>query len=216
MMTKIIEEAPEMVAESLFDVGAVKVNLTQNFMLSAGINSPLYCDARLFYSNFDARARISALVLFWINKHHPDIDAVVGVMSGGIGLAASLANNKQLPLLYVRRAPKDHGLFNQIEGELPFDGAKVIVVDDVITTGQSALKVVEALRRGQNGKRANVLSVCTVFDWNFPAVNQLFEDANIEKRHLTTLNSLVAYGVKHQLLTDDEEQQIRQFYRQHC
>lgn len=216
-MVKFIEDAPQMVSENLFKNGAVKIDLENYFMLSAGISSPLYCDARQLYSDFNARSRVSAVFLFWINQYHPNIDAIVGVTSGGIGWATTIANNKLLPLLYVRPEPKHHGLFNQIEGDLPFDGANVIVVDDVITTGQSSLKVVKALRDGKNGKKANVLSVCTVFDWDFPDVNKQFEDAGIEKRHLMTFRSLLEYGVEHKLLSEDAEKHIREFYKQrHC
>ena len=80
-----------------------------------------------------ARSRVSSRILFWVNSHYPEIDDVVGVASGGIGWAMTLANCKLLPVLYARRESKDHGLLNQIEGELPKDGAKVVVLDDVIT-----------------------------------------------------------------------------------
>ena len=91
-------------------------------------------------------------------------------------------------------------LHNQIEGELPKDGAKVVIIDDVITTGGSTLSVVEALRRGKNGKRAEVLGVFTVFDWDFTVVNKKFEDAGVSKTRITTMESVVRYGIEHGLL----------------
>ena len=151
-----------------------------------------------------------------MNSHYPEIDAVVGVASGGIGWAMTLANCKLLPVLYARRDAKDHGLLNQIEGELPKDGAKVVVLDDVITTGRSALSVCEALQRGKNGKKAEVLGVFTVFDWDFSVVNKQFEEAGIPKTRIIPLNTLIAYGINHGLLSDEDKRQIEEFYRQHC
>ena len=126
-----------------------------------------------------------------MNSHYPEIDAVVGVASGGIGWAMTLANCKLLPVLYARRDAKDHGLLNQIEGELPKDGAKVVVLDDVITTGRSALSVCEALQRGKNGKKAEVLGVFTVFDWDFSVVNKQFEEAGLYFCYLKIMGVLL-------------------------
>ena len=176
----------------------------------------MYVDARQLLSDMDARSRVSSRILFWVNSRYPEIDAVVGVASGGIGWAMTLANCKLLPVLYARRDAKDYGLLNQIEGELPKDGAKVVVLDDVITTGRSALSVCEALQRGKNGKKAEVLGVFTVFDWDFSVVNKQFEEAGIPKTRIIPLNTLIAYGINHGLLSDEDKRQIEEFYRQHC
>lgn len=215
-MTDFLKNAPDEIAATLFKLGAVKVNLSQYYKLGSGDLSPLYCDARLLYSDVDARNQVCSRILFWVNEYYPDIDAVVGVASGGIGWAMTLANCKMLPVLYARRDPKDHGLNNQIEGELPKDGAKVVVLDDVITTGQSALSVVNALRRGKDGKKAEVMGVFTVFDWDFLTVNKQFEEAQISKTRLVPLNKLVEYGIAHNLLCDADRLQIGDFYRKHC
>ena len=215
-MVDYLKDAPDEIAKMLFKLGAVKVNLSNYYRLGSGDFSPLYVDARQYLSDMDARSRVSSRILFWVNSHYQEIDAVVGVASGGIGWAMTLANCKLLPFLYARRDAKDHGLLNQIEGELPKDGAKVVVLDDVITTGRSALSVCEALQRGKNGKKAEVLGVFTVFDWDFSVVNKQFEEAGIPKTRIIPLNTLIAYGINHGLLSDEDKRQIEEFYRQHC
>ena len=127
-MVDYLKDAPDEIAKMLFKLGAVKVNLSNYYRLGSGDFSPLYVDARQLLSDMDARSRVSSRILFWVNSHYPEIDAVVGVASGGIGWAMTLANCKLLPVLYARRDAKDHGLLNQIEGELPKDGAKVVVL----------------------------------------------------------------------------------------
>lgn len=215
-MVDYLKDAPDEIAKMLFKLGAVKVNLSNYYRLGSGDFSPLYVDARQLLSDVDARGQVSSRILFWVNNCYPEIDAVVGVASGGIGWAMTLANCKLLPVLYARRDAKDHGLFNQIEGELPKDGAKVVVLDDVITTGRSALSVCEALQCGKNGKKAEVLGVFTVFDWDFSVVNKQFEEAGIPKTRIIPLNTLIAYGINHGLLSDEDKRQIEEFYRQHC
>lgn len=216
IMANFLESTPDEVAEVLFRLGAIKVNLSKYYKLGSGDYSPLYCDARTLYSNVDARNLVCGRIVFWVNSHFKHVDAVVGVTSGGIGWAMTLANCNQLPLLYARKEPKDHGLYNQIEGELPKDGAKVVIIDDVITTGGSTLSVVDALRKGKNGKRAEVLGVFTVFDWDFTVVNKKFEDANVSKTRITTMESVVKYGIEHGLLSKEDERQIEEFHMKHC
>ncbi len=215
-MVNILKDSPDELAQTLFRIGAVKVNFSKPYRLGSGDLSPLYCDARLLLSDVDARSQVCSRILFWINSRYREIDAVVGVASGGIAWAMSLANCKTLPCLYARRDPKDHGLLNQIEGTLPNDGAKVVVIDDVITTGRSTLSVCEALRRGKDGKRAEVLGVFTIFDWDFTVVNQRFDQAKISKTRIVTLDSLVNYGVQNGFLSDEDKRRINIFYQEYC
>ncbi|MBO5284329.1 MAG: hypothetical protein J6B00_00465 [Alphaproteobacteria bacterium] len=210
------EHLPQDVAELLFAKNAVKIDLENGFALKGGIHSPVFCEMPVLQSDVDARSQICGLLLFWVNRHYRDIDAVVGVASGGIGWAASLAGNKLLPLLCAHAVPKDHGMHNQIDGELPFDGAKVLVIDDTVTSGRSVLSVIKALREGKNGKKADVLGVCSVFDWDFPVVNQKFAEMGVEKMHILTFGSLLKYGVVHNLLTPDVEKRLQAFYNEHC
>lgn len=215
-MVNYLNSTPNDIAEKLFQIGAIKVNLSEYYKLGSGDYSPLYVDARALCSDVAARAMIAGRIVMWVHSEFKKVDAVVGVASGGIAWAMSFGNCDMIPVLYARKDAKDHGLLNQIEGELPKDGARVVVIDDVITTGGSALSVVKALREGKNGKKANVLGVFTIFDWDFTSVNKKFEELNIPKTHMVTLDTVVKYGVSHNLLSEEDEKQINTFYQKHC
>lgn len=215
-MVNYLNTTPNDIAEKLFKIGAIKVNLSQYYKLGSGDYSPLYVDARALCSDVDARVMIAGRIVMWVHSEFERVDAVVGVASGGIAWAMTFGNCDMIPVLYARKEPKDHGLLNQIEGELPKDGAKVVVIDDVITTGGSALSVVKALREGKNGKKADVLGVFTIFDWDFTVVNKKFEEQQISKTHMVTLDTVVKYGIEHNLLSEEDRKQINAFYQKHC
>jgi len=213
-----IRNTQDRVIETLYECDAVKVDLVNKFQLKGGYLSPVYCDTGVLESTIQTRGFTSTALLALVHNdfNRLNIDAIVGVVSGGISWAASLANCDALSLLRAHAHPKDHGLKNQIDGELPFDGAKVVVIDDMITSGKSVLSVVEALRAGKNGKKAEVLGVYSIFDWCFPAVDAKFKEAGVEKNHLIAFEDLLDYGFKHNKLPKEAEQPIRSFYEEHC
>lgn len=215
-MVNYLNDTPDTVAEMLFRLGAIKVNLSQYHKLASGDYSPLYFDAKVLLSDVDARSMVSGRIVFWVHSQFEQVDAVVGVADGGISWATTFGNCDMIPVLYALKEPKNHGLMNQIEGELPKDGAKVVVIDDVITTGDSALSVVNALREGKNGKKAEVLGVFSVIDWDMSAVNQRFEEENVLKTHMVTLDSVVKYGIEHNLLCEADREHILAFQQKHC
>ena len=215
-----VKEAQKRVIKTLYDCNAVKVDLVNKFQLKGGFLSPVFVDAGVLESTIDTRGTVSSALLTLVHedfkrtRNRLDIDAVVGVVSGGISWAASLANCDALSLLRAHAYPKDHGLKNQIDGELPFDGAKVIVIDDVITSGKSVLSVVDALRAGKDGKKANVLKVYTIFDWCFSSVDAKFEEVGVEKKHLISFKDLLDYGFEHGRIPQNAEKQIREFAKE--
>lgn len=215
-MNFLEKDCYEAVVTSMYSNGAVNIDFEDQYLLSSGVKSPLYIEAGALVSDFGTRGQIAGALLFWINEHcrkrNTKVDAIVGIAQGGIVWASSVANNKALPMLYAFAHRKDHGLFNQIAGELPFDGCKVIVLDDAITTGYSALEVVKALREGKNGKKAEVLGVYSIFDWDFPEVNTKFAELGVEKHHLVSVSSLLDYGVEHNMLDADIVSRLRQHY----
>ena len=217
-----LKNAQMRVIKTLYDCNAVKIDLVNQFHLKGGYVSPVYCDTGVLESTLETRGMVSSSMLglvhldFKKKMNQLDVDAVVGVVSGGISWAASLANCDGLSLLRAHSQPKNHGLCNQIDGELPFDGAKVIIIDDIITSGQSVLNVVHALRAGKNGKRAKVLGVYSIFDWCFPSVDAKFAEAQVEKKHLIAFKELLDYGFENHKLPEEAEESIRQFYKEHC
>lgn len=208
----------------MFKNKAININFEKLFKLSSGVESPLYIEASVLISDSWTRAKVSGALLFWINEQcslkGAKIDAVVGIAQGGIVWASSIANNKSLPLLYAFARPKDHGLFNQVAGDLreairneDKDTYNVIVVDDAITTGYSAIEVVKALQKGMNGKKVEVLGVYSIFDWNFPDVNQSFKDLGIDKKCLVSVDQLLDYGVDKGHLDVETVERLREYYR---
>lgn len=215
-MRKFFENAQREIVKTLYKSNALKFDLENKFQLKGGIVSPMYCETGVLENTLEARGSVGSALNFWLGVDFQKvrIDAIVGIASGGISWATSIANCRALPLIRAHGVPKNHGLCGQLDGELPFDGANVIVIDDMITSGHSAMSVVKALREGKNGKRANVLAVCSIFDWDFPSVNKKFEEAGIRKCHITSLAEVLQYGFDHKLFPEGAEEQIQRFYKE--
>jgi orotate phosphoribosyltransferase len=151
----------------------------------------------------------------YCNSIQSDTDAIVGVVSGGISWASGIANCDLIPVLRAHARPKDHGLHNQIDGELEKDGDKVIVVDDVLTSGSSVLSVVNALRKGKSNKKAEILAVYTILDWNLASTNKKFEEAGVKKVCLLTMEEVLDYGFEHSLIPIEYKPAIQSFMKEH-
>ncbi|CAG0906680.1 unnamed protein product, partial [Darwinula stevensoni] len=123
----------------------IRLNVEKPFQWSSGWFSPIYCDNRITLSDVEARTFIKKALAKAIKKHFPEVDAIAGVATAGIPQGALVADAMSLPYAYVRPKPKEHGMGNQIEGRLEA-GQKVVVIEDLISTGGSSLKAVEALR----------------------------------------------------------------------
>jgi len=212
-MEKFFKKAQEESIKTLYKCNALKFNLNGGFQLKGGIISPLYCETGVLENSLETRGTVGSALNFWLGIYFPKtkIDAIIGIASGGISWATSIANCRALPLIRAHGKPKNHGLCGQLDGELPCDGANVIVIDDMITSGNSVLNVVKALREGKNGKKANVLAVCSIFDWDFPTVNKKFEEAGIKKCHITSLAEVLQYGFDHKLFPEGAEEKIQRF-----
>lgn len=213
-MLTIEELAFQRVAKCLLSNNALKIDFDNLYVLGGDIKSPLYIDEGALISDVDSRVRISDSVTFWINQLHYNIDAIVAVASGGIAFGSAAANSKLIPFLYASSKPKDHGFFGQIVGDLPKDGARVVVIDNVIKTGKSAMNVVEALRRGKNGKKAEVVAVYGVFDWDLRSANERFKENNVEKHNLVTVKSILKYGVENNLINSEDAKRIMHYYNE--
>ncbi|MDD2995128.1 MAG: orotate phosphoribosyltransferase [Bacteroidia bacterium] len=175
---KSLEKA---VAEKLLRIKAVKLQPRNPFTWASGWKSPIYCDNRKTLSYPQIRTFIKIEISRLILELYPDVEVIAGVATGAIAQGALVADALGLPFIYIRPTPKDHGLENLIEGDLR-PGQKVVVIEDLISTGGSSLKAVEAIRKDGS----DVLGMIAIFSYGFPEAEQKFKAAKVK---LTTLCS---------------------------
>lgn len=187
------------VAEKLLQINAVKLNPQNPFTWASGWKSPIYCDNRKILSFPHVRDFIKSEMTNAIFTEFPEGDVIAGVATAGIPHAALVADLLNLPMVYVRAKPKEHGLGNQIEGVLS-DHAKVVLIEDLISTGKSSMEAVEAIQ--QTG--ATVIGVCSVFNYSFPQAEELFRNAGIPTFSLSNYNALLEYALQEKKITDEE------------
>jgi len=169
----------KLTAQKLLSVKAVKLQPSNPFTWASGWKSPIYCDNRKLMSYPSVRNFLKVEFARIILENHPDVEAIAGVATGAIAPGAIVADVLGLPFVYVRSTPKGHGMENLIEGDLK-PKQKVVVIEDLISTGGSSLKAVEAIRN--NG--AEVLGMVAIFTYGFPVAEQKMNEANVK---LTTL-----------------------------
>jgi orotate phosphoribosyltransferase len=173
---KVLEKA---VAEKLLKIKAIKLQPKNPFIWASGWESPIYCDNRKTLSYPQIRTFIKIEISRLILELYPDVEVIAGVATGAIAQGALVADALGLPFIYIRPTPKDHGLENLIEGDLR-PGQKVVVIEDLISTGGSSLKAVEAIRKDGS----DVLGMIAIFSYGFPEAEQKFKAAKVK---LTTL-----------------------------
>ena len=165
-----------LVAEKLMAIKAVKLQPNNPFTWASGWHSPIYCDNRKTLAFPDIRTIIKTGLVNTIQRTYGDkVDAIAGVATGAIAQGALVAEDLGLPFCYVRPKPKDHGMGNQIEGTIP-EGAKVVVVEDLISTGGSSLKAVDALRQAGY----EVVGMVASYTYGFPVAEEAFREAGVK------------------------------------
>lgn len=185
-----MESIEKIVAKQLLDVKAVKLSPEKPFTWASGWKSPIYCDNRKILSYPEARKVIYNGLKKLAEENFSNIDVIAGVATGAIAYGMLVAEAMNKPFVYVRPKPKDHGTGAQIEGELPA-GARVLVVEDLISTGGSSLSAVDCLMK--NG--ANVLGMVAIFSYNFDISRAAFENANCELHTLSNYDALIDEAV---------------------
>lgn len=175
------------IAEELLAIGAVIVRPSEPFIWASGIKSPVYCDNRLTLTAPEVRNDVENAIANTIKENYPDCQAIMGTSTAGIAHAAISAHILGLPMGYVRGGAKDHGRKNQIEGRLEA-GDRVVVVEDLISTGGSVLEVVEVLRNAG----AVVLGVVSIFTYGMKKGLARLADADVKNISLTDLDTLAA------------------------
>lgn len=193
-------------AEKLLKVKAIKLQPSNPFTWASGWKSPFYCDNRKTLSYPDLRSFVKIELTRTILENFQDVDAIAGVATGAIAQGALVADALNLPFVYVRSKPKDHGLENLIEGELK-PGMKVVVVEDLISTGGSSLKAVEAIRN--NG--CEVVGMVASYTYGFPVAEKAFTDAKVRLITLTNYEAVVAQALKTGYITEDEVEVLHEW-----
>lgn len=178
-------------ASKLLKVKAIKLQPTNPFTWASGWKSPFYCDNRKTLSYPDLRTFVKIEIARLVSEQFADVDAIAGVATGAIPQGALVADVLNLPFVYVRSKPKDHGLENLIEGELK-PGMKVVVVEDLISTGGSSLKAVEAIRN--NG--CEVVGMVASYTYGFDVAEKAFKDAKVQLYTLTNYEAVVSEALR--------------------
>ena len=185
-----MESIEKIVAKQLLDIKAVKLNVENPFTWASGWKSPIYCDNRKVLSYPAARKVVYEAFVEIIKENFKDVDVIAGVATGAIAYGMMVAEVLGKPFVYVRPKPKDHGTGAQVEGDLP-QGARVVVVEDLISTGGSSLAAVDALQKSG----AIVLGMVAIFTYNFIKSIRAFENANVELHTLSHYEALLEQAV---------------------
>ena len=181
-----MEDLKKVFAGKLLGIKAIKLQPNEPFTWASGWKSPFYCDNRKTLSFHNVRSFVKLELVHAILENFPEATAVAGVATGAIAQGMLVADELALPYVYVRPKPKDHGMKNQIEGELPA-GAKVIVVEDLISTGGSSLKAVAALREAG----FEVVGMVASYTYGFPVAEEAFREAGVKLVTLTDYEHVV-------------------------
>ncbi|MDC0760384.1 orotate phosphoribosyltransferase [Brevibacillus sp. AG] len=188
------------IAANLLEIGAVHLRPEQPFTWTSGIKSPIYCDNRITMSYPDVRRAIARAFADLIKEQYPDAQVVAGTATAGIPHAAWVAELLDLPMIYVRDKAKGHGRQNQIEGALAA-GQKVVVIEDLISTGGSSLKAAQAVQ----AEGGEVLGVVAIFSYQFPDAQALFEDAGIPCSTISNYTALLEVASEQGVITSEQE-----------
>lgn len=186
-------------AEKLLKIKAIKLQPDNPFTWASGWKSPFYCDNRKTLSYPDMRSFVKTELSRVIMENFEDVDAIAGVATGAIPQGALVADVLNKPFVYVRSKPKDHGLENLIEGELK-PGMKVVVVEDLISTGGSSLKAVDAIRN--NG--CEVIGMVAAYTYGFDAAKEAFKKANVQLITLTNYEAVLDVALKTGYITENQ------------
>ena len=183
---QINKETAKNVAECLLQIKAIELNKIQPFTWASGWNSPIYCDNRKTLSYPKVRTFIRQKYVETIQEEFGEIDVIAGVATGGIAQAALIAQEMELPLIYVRSSTKEHGLQNMVEGAFQA-GQRVVVIEDLISTGMSSLRAVEALRE----KGCQVAGMVAIFSYGFETAANNFKKYSCPLYTLSDYNSMI-------------------------
>ena len=188
-----------LVAEKLLKIKAVKLQPANPFTWASGWKSPIYCDNRKTLSYPTVRSFIKIELARVISEKYETADAIAGVATGAIAQGALVADLLGLPFVYIRATPKDHGLENLIEGELK-PGSKVVIIEDLVSTGGSSLKAVEAVRNFG----CEVVGMVAIFTHAFPVAAKKFKEAKVELTTLSNYDAVIEEALRTDYISESE------------
>ncbi len=200
---KVLEKA---VAEKLLKIKAIKLQPRNPFIWASGWQSPIYCDNRKTLSYPHIRTFIKIEIARIIMELYPEVDVIAGVATGAISQGALVADALGLPFIYIRPTPKDHGLENMIEGDLK-PKQKVVVIEDLISTGGSSLKAVDAIRNDGS----EVLGMIAIFSYGFPVAEQKFKAAKVKLTTLCNYESLVSEALATNYISEEDVATLKEW-----
>lgn len=195
-----------LLAEKLLKINALKLQPANPFTWASGWNSPIYTDNRRTLSYPSLRSFIKTELTHVVLEQFPTTDAVAGVATGAIAQGALVADQLNLPYVYVRSTPKDHGLENLIEGDLR-PGQKVVVIEDLVSTGKSSLKAVEAIRNAG----CEVVGMVALFTYGFPVAEKNFAEAGVRLVTLSDYNTILDVALETNYITADDLETLRRW-----
>lgn len=196
------------IASFLLKTQAVKLSPQHPYKWSSGWNSPIYCDNRITLSDVEARTFIKKALAKAIKKEFPEATLIAGVATAGIAQGALVADYLQLPFAYVRPKPKEHGMGNQIEGRIP-TGSKVVVLEDLISTGGSSIKAAQALQ----AQGIEVVGMIAIFTYGFKVAEKSFEERNLKLVTLSNYSYLIDEALKQDYVKSEDIELLKKWRR---
>ena len=196
---KIQDKTAQEVAAKLLDIGAIKLNHQKPFTWSSGWKSPIYCDNRLALSYPPIRSFIKKALAMAIRENFPEAECIAGVATAGIPQGALVSEELGLPFVYVRPKPKEHGMGNLIEGKIELN-QKVVLVEDLISTGGSSLKAAQAMREAG----FDVIGMVAIFTYGFEQSEKSFEDEKVSLVCLSDFNHLLQEALDRKYLDENQ------------
>ena len=190
-------------AEKLLQINAIKLSPQQPFTWASGWKSPIYCDNRKVLSFPFSRDFIKSEMCNVVFEQFPDAELLAGVGTAGIPWGAMVSDQLKLPYIYVRPKPKEHGMGNQVEGVYE-KGAKVVVIEDLISTGKSSLEVVEVLRK----VGVEVIGMVAIFTYGFDIAEKAFSAAGVRYTTLTNYNTLIELAAEKGIVSAEEQKTL--------
>lgn len=201
-----MKKTEKLLANKLLQIRAIKLQPANPFTWASGWKSPIYCDNRKTLSHPALRNLIKLQICNAILEEYEGVTAIAGVATGAIAQGALVAEELNLPFVYIRATPKDHGLENLIEGDLK-PGSRVVVIEDLISTGGSSLKAVEAIRNAG----CSVMGMVAIFTYGFPLAANRFEEAKVKLTTLCNYDTVIDEALKIEYIDESEIKTLQEW-----